>query len=136
MDEFTLSEVYIVFPKTYFNLKAIFFKQKYIDIRSLSQFTHLVSSLFFCDISSLLLLFSIGLHVCQCQNLKKGHRSIFEGSGWASLLWFDFLRMAGCLDNAQMPNLDNLNLGERRNKVASIVAGVLVSSHNNSCNHH
>ena len=35
--------------------------------------------------------------------------------------------MAGCLDNAQMPNLDNLNLGERRNKVASIVAGVLVS---------
>ena len=71
MDEFTLSEVYIVLPKTYFNLKAIFFKQKYIDISSLSQFAHLVSSLFFCDISSLLLLFSIGLHVCQCQNLKK-----------------------------------------------------------------
>ena len=73
MDEFTFSVVYIVLSKTHFTLKAIFFEQKYIDISSLSQFTHYVSSLLFifCDISSLLLLFSIGLHVCQCQNLKK-----------------------------------------------------------------
>lgn len=46
----------------------------------------------------------------------------------ANRRWFDCLKMAGCLDNAQMPNLDNLNLGERRNKVASIVAGVLFFS--------
>ena len=49
----------------------------------------------------------------------------------ANRTWFDCLKMAGCLDNAQMPNLDNLNLGERRNKVASIVAGVLVSETEN-----
>lgn len=36
--------------------------------------------------------------------------------------------MAGCLDNAQLPNLENLNLGERRNKVSSIVAGILFFS--------
>lgn len=46
----------------------------------------------------------------------------------ASKSWFACFKMAGCLDNAQMPNLENLNLGERRNKVAAIVAGVLFFS--------
>ena len=35
--------------------------------------------------------------------------------------------MAGCLDNVRMPSLfENLNLSERRNKLASITAGILV----------
>lgn len=35
--------------------------------------------------------------------------------------------MAGCLDNVRMPSLcENLNLSERRNKMASIAAGILV----------
>ncbi len=33
--------------------------------------------------------------------------------------------MAGCLDNMQLPNLESLNVGERRNKIASVSAGVL-----------
>ena len=32
--------------------------------------------------------------------------------------------MSGCLDNLQIPNVD---VGEKRNKYASIVSGVLVS---------
>ncbi len=34
--------------------------------------------------------------------------------------------MAGCLDNVQLPNLEVLQIGEKRNKVAAITAGVLV----------
>ena len=36
--------------------------------------------------------------------------------------------MAGCLDNVQLPNVEGcIDVGEKRNKVASIVAGILVS---------
>ena len=36
--------------------------------------------------------------------------------------------MAGCLDNVQLPKMEGwLEIGERRNKVASIAAGALVS---------
>lgn len=33
--------------------------------------------------------------------------------------------MAGCLDNCRLPDLEWLNLTERRNTIASVVAGVL-----------
>lgn len=33
--------------------------------------------------------------------------------------------MAGCLDNFQFPTFENFNIGERRNKLSSIVAGIL-----------
>ena len=35
--------------------------------------------------------------------------------------------MAGCLDTVRMPNMEWLEVGNRRNLVASIAAGVLVS---------
>ncbi len=38
--------------------------------------------------------------------------------------------MAGCLDNFQINTPEWLNLSEKRNAVASIIAGVLVSKNN------
>ena len=35
--------------------------------------------------------------------------------------------MAGCLDHVQLPDLECCELGEKRNAVASIVGGVMVS---------
>ena len=35
--------------------------------------------------------------------------------------------MAGCLDNVQFPNVEGcVEVGDKRNKVASIAAGILV----------
>ena len=39
--------------------------------------------------------------------------------------------MSGCLDNAQCPQLDCSGLSEKRNQIASIVAGSLVSFFSN-----
>ena len=39
--------------------------------------------------------------------------------------------MAGCLDNVQLPNVDGcVEVGDKRNKVASIISGILVSTVN------
>lgn len=35
--------------------------------------------------------------------------------------------MAGCLDNARMPDFEWLQVGDRRNLVASVVSGALVN---------
>jgi hypothetical protein len=41
--------------------------------------------------------------------------------------------MSGCLDNAQLPSLEGLILGDRRNKVAAVVSGILVSHYKEDC---